>query len=162
MFDHWIKERGQETPSLLPPFVLPTKKTIMENKTFTHTECFDLKEGAIVYRDGERILRTTLATDDPKRHNTLAKIVADLLNQWQEDKKGGTVTARTPSPKSDVDIKRVNAIVEAAIDNKDKLNDFETGFIEDMVDRLLKYGDGTFVSGPQMGVLERLAEKLEI
>ena len=134
----------------------------MAEKMFEFYECSDPKEGSAVYRKGERILRTTLASDDVKKHNNLGRILCDLLNAWNESGKNITRASTKVRAPVDVDIKRVQEIVDAAIQNKDKLNGFQTSFIESMVDKLLQYGDNTFVSAKQMAVLDEIAEAVGV
>ena len=60
----------------------------------------------------------------------------------------------------DYTIMEIKAIMDVAIDNLEHFGEFHEDFIEDMIDRLKKYGADSFVSAKQHEVIHRISNML--
>lgn len=57
-------------------------------------------------------------------------------------------------------LERAKFICEMASENEDALTDWEKKFVSDQFGRLDQYGETTRMSDKQMGVLEKIANKV--
>lgn len=74
-----------------------------------------------------------------------------------------TYNAPTTTARSRVDgndLTKLDKILSAAVEEENKLSEWENGFIRDTVERREKYGDGTRVSDKQWVILNRIQGKL--
>lgn len=61
----------------------------------------------------------------------------------------------------DASLKKLDAILSAAVDAPHKLSDWERSFVDDFAQRREQYGEDTRVSPKQWGVLDKIHMKLE-
>ena len=58
------------------------------------------------------------------------------------------------------DFRRVKEILYDAQENGDQLSDWECGFVDDMIERVVQYGQRMRVSERQMEIIDRIEQKL--
>lgn len=124
---------------------------------FTFAKCMVPQEGAILYKNGEQILRTVSISQDISHHNTIAKTVTDLLNA-----KFGTSTSTQSSYKrssAEFDPDWLDKLLSKAQDHQE-LSDKEHGFVEDMLKRFGKYQEKTLISTKQLEWLQDIDSRI--
>ena len=129
---------------------------------FSFTKCTVVEEGSIIYQKGEQILRTTIQTDDPERHTKLAKITCNLLNHWHsggEGKKKSSDSGPQVRQSEKFDKEWLDALLSSAADHGSLSTD-NHAFVNDMTERLDKWGDRLFISKAQMNYLQVIEDKI--
>lgn len=58
------------------------------------------------------------------------------------------------------ELDRVKDVLETAVENQDQLSDWECGFVDDMLERVVQYGKATRLTERQMEIIDRIEQTL--